>query len=191
MPGVITGGSFTHDCGLTKSIGWFIEGIIPLGIFAKTPIIANFTGITNDLQDLSIDILRNVTIPMLRNFGIEGMDIKIKSRGAFPKGGGAVEFACPIVQQLSPLHVLDSGLIKRVRGTAFCSRVSPTIAQRLVDSARGVLNQFLPDVHIHSDHFRGASAGQSAGYSLSLVAGAISATSAIDIRRTRPLTTSI
>jgi RNA 3'-terminal phosphate cyclase-like protein len=170
-PGVITGGSFTHDCGVSKCIGWFIEGILPLAVFAKAPISAIFNGITNHLSDLSVDILRNVTIPLLRNFGIEGIELKIRTRGAYPNGGGAVEFSCPIVRELQPLHVLDMGRIKRVRGVAFCSRVSPTIATRLVDSARSVLNQFLPDVYIHTDHYRGEKAGLSAGYSLSLVAG--------------------
>jgi RNA 3'-terminal phosphate cyclase-like protein len=41
---------------------------------------------------------------------------------------------------------------------------------RVIEAARGVLNKLLPDVHIASDHVRGAESGNSAGYSLSLVA---------------------
>jgi RNA 3'-terminal phosphate cyclase len=62
------------------------------------------------------------------------------------------------------------GLIKRVRGLVFCARISPTIIARVVDSARGVLNNLLPDVYIHADHYKGAEGGKSPGYSLSLVA---------------------
>lgn len=168
-PGIIIGGHITHDCGTSRSIGWFIEGLIPLALFAKEAVSLQLTGITNDSLDLSVDILKNVTIPFLRNFGIEGANLKVSRRGAAPKGGGIVEFICPIVRELQAIHVIDTGLMKRVRGIAFCSRISPTILTRVVDSARGILNHLLPDVYIHTDHYRGPEGGISAGYSLSLV----------------------
>ena len=140
-PGLISGGRIVHDCGTSRSIGWFIEGIIPLVLFGKEDISATFTGITNDAMDFSVDILRNVTLT-------------IKKRGAAPLGGGTVEFSCPIVRQLVPINVTDMGLIKRVRGLVFCSRISPTVIARVVDSARGVLNNLLPDVYIHADHYK-------------------------------------
>ena len=170
-PGIITGGRISHDCGTSRSIGWFIEGIIPLVVFAKFPVILNMTGITNDALDISVDILRNVTFPLMRNFGIEGMAIDVKRRGAAPNGGGIVEFRAPIVRELKPLNVVDTGLVKRIRGIAFCAKISPTIVTRVVDSARGVLNDYLPDVYINTDHYRGKDSGDSAGYSLALFAG--------------------
>ena len=153
-PGLISGGRIVHDCGTSRSIGWFIEGIIPLVLFGKEDISATFTGITNDAMDFSVDILRNVTLPFLRNFGVNGATLTIKKRGAAPLGGGTVEFSCPIVRQLVPINVTDMGLIKRVRGLVFCSRISPTVIARVVDSARGVLNNLLPDVYIHADHYK-------------------------------------
>jgi RNA 3'-terminal phosphate cyclase-like protein len=172
-PGIITGGQISHDCGTTRSIGWFIEGIIPLVVFAKVPVVLMLTGITNDALDLSVDILRNVTLPLMRNFGIEGMTVDVKRRGAAPNGGGLVEFRAPIVRELRPLNVIDCGLIKRIRGVAFCAKISPTILTRVVESARQVLNDYIPDVYIHTDHYRGKDSGASAGYSLSLFAGNI------------------
>jgi RNA 3'-terminal phosphate cyclase-like protein len=77
-PGIISGGSHTHDCVCTRSIGWFVEGIIPLVIFAKSPVSLQLTGVTNDDLDISVDTLRNVTLPLLRNFGIEGMSLNVK-----------------------------------------------------------------------------------------------------------------
>lgn len=32
-PGYVTGGRVTHDCGTTRSLGWFIEGLMPLALF--------------------------------------------------------------------------------------------------------------------------------------------------------------
>ena len=169
-PGLISGGRIVHDCGMSRAIGWFIEGILPLVVFGKDNSSIAFTGVTNDALDFSVDVLRNVTLPFLRNFGVEGASLTIKKRGAAPLGGGAVDFYCPIVRQLVPINVTDMGLIKRVRGLVFCTRISPTVIVRVVDSARGVLNNLLPDVYIHADHYKGAEGGKSPGYSLSLVA---------------------
>lgn len=178
-PGLLTGGAISHDCGgandsnpdrLCRSVGWFIEGILPLAIFSRERVILSLTGITNDAMDISVDILKNVTLPLLRNFGIEGASLTVKKRGAAPRGGGLVEIVIPIVRELLPINIVDGGLIKRVRGVAFCARISPTILSRVVDSSREVLNHLLPDVHIETDHYKGAEGGNSAGYSLALVA---------------------
>ena len=85
-PGILVGGQITHDCGLSRSIGWFVEGILPLAVFCKKSLELSLTGITNDSLDLSVDILRNVTIPLLMNFGIMNVTMKVKRRGAAPKG---------------------------------------------------------------------------------------------------------
>jgi RNA 3'-terminal phosphate cyclase-like protein len=169
-PGLIVGGTITHDCGKTKCIGWFIEGILPLIIYGKTATRVEFTGVTNDAVDLSVDTLKNATLPLLGHFGIHGVDIKVKRRGAAPNGGGIVEFNCPIMREINAINFIEMGLIKRVRGVAFCARISPTIVSRVVESARGVLNNFLPDVYINTDHYRGSDGGASAGYSLCLFA---------------------
>ena len=78
-PGILLGGAIKepHNCGVSRSIGWFIEGIIPLAIFSKSNVSVTFSGLTNDCQDISVDILRNVTIPLLQNFGISGVNIKV------------------------------------------------------------------------------------------------------------------
>ena len=62
------------------------------------------------------------------------------------------------------------GMVKRIRGIAFSSRLSPQNANRMVDGARGVLNALLADVYIFTDHVSGAEAGSSPGYGLTLVA---------------------
>ena len=39
-------------------------------------------------------------------------------------------------------------------------RVSPAVANRIVDAARGVLNKFLPDIYIYTDHLKGSQSGK-------------------------------
>jgi RNA 3'-terminal phosphate cyclase-like protein len=172
-PGLVLGGSVSHDCGSARSIGWFLEPLLPLLVFAKESTNLSLTGVTNNSEDISIDIIRNVTIPLLRNFGVSA-ELRLKRRGAPPNGGGLVEFSCSIVRSLQPVNIVDMGMIKRVRGVAYSSRISPTILTRVVDSARGVLNHLLPDVYIHTDHYKGSEGGHSPGYSVALVAGELS-----------------
>ena len=170
-PGLAVGGvGLSHDCGTSRSIGWFVEAILPLLVFAKSRTHITLSGITNDALDISVDVLKNVTLPLLKNFGISA-ELKIVRRGAPPNGGGIVELSTAIVRELSPVALDDMGLIKRVRGVTYASRVSPTILTRVVDSTRGVLNNLLPDVYIHTDHYKGSEGGNSPGYSLALVAG--------------------
>lgn len=169
-PGILIGGKISHDCGTARCIGWFIEGILPMAMFCKLPLQLTLTGITNDSLDISVDILRHVTIPLLRNFGIEGCELKVRKRGCAPKGGGLVEFRCPVAKALRPVNITMSGQIRRVRGTVFCARVSPTVINRVIESAKSVLGHIVSDVYITADHFKGSEAGHSAGYSLSLIA---------------------
>nr|CAD7396879.1 unnamed protein product [Timema cristinae] len=87
-----------------------------------------------------------------------------------PEGGGEVRFRCPLRRTLKPVHLIDSGKINRVRGTVYAVRVSPAIANRVVDSAKGILLQFLPDIYIYTDHNKGAKSGKSPGFGVCLVA---------------------
>jgi RNA 3'-terminal phosphate cyclase-like protein len=100
----------------------------------------------------------------------EGLDIKINKRGAAPLGGGQVLLRCPIKRQLKPLQLVDQGKIKRIRGTAWAVRVSPSVPNRVVEAAKGVLLKFLPDIYIHTDHFTGPKSGKSPGFGLTLYA---------------------
>lgn len=171
VPGIITCGlDLVHDCGTSRSIGWFIEGILPLVCLGKHPLNIILSGITHDTTGFSTDALINVTLPLLRRFGMGGATIEVKTRGFPPNGGGSITFQAPMVREVDPIHMVDMGLIKRVRGSALAARVSPTLLTRVVDSARGVLNNYIPDVYIHSDHHRTKTGGNSPGYSFALYA---------------------
>eukprot|EP00744_Colponema_vietnamica_P016882 GILI01023708.1.p1 GENE.GILI01023708.1~~GILI01023708.1.p1 ORF type:complete len:359 (+),score=75.32 GILI01023708.1:47-1123(+) len=171
-PGIIVGGDdLEHDCGTERAISYFIEGIIGLAPFAKNPLSITLRGITNDDVDISVDTVRTVTLPLLKHFGVEeGLDLKIKKRGAPPLGGGEVLLTVPVVKSLRSIQLLDEGKFKRIRGVAYCTRVSPQTSNRMVESARGLLNDFIPDVWVFTDHFKGKDSGLSPGFGCSLVA---------------------
>jgi len=173
-PGSVIGGTFTHDCHLYRSISYYLEVVLALSPFCKRPLQATLNGVTNDQIDPSVDTLKASAIPVLKRFigDVEGvkLEIKINARGFKPSGGGQILFTCPMVRQLQPVQLIDPGKIRRVRGVAIAARVSPQMANRIIDTAKGMLLQFLPDVYIYSDHTKGKSSGLSPGFSISLSA---------------------
>lgn len=90
--------------------------------------------------------------------------------GMLPLGGGEVIFKCPVRKQTRPVQLMDGGMIKRIRGTAYALRVSPSIANRMVESAKGVLLNFIPDVYINTDQCKGKQSGKSPGFGIHLTA---------------------
>ena len=180
-PGIVTGGRrISHDCGGSRGIGYFLEMVLCVCLFAKKAVDVTLTGATNDEAEISVDTFRTVTLPILkRQFGVEeGLSLQIVKRGAAPGAGGEIQLKLPIARELKTIDWTDEGLVKRVRGVAFTLRVSPQTGNRLVDAARGVLNKFLPDVYIFTDHHpgdgreHGKIRGKKSkpGYGLSLVA---------------------
>lgn len=47
--------------------------------------------------------------------------------------------------------------------------MSPQFANRLVTSARSILNRYIPDIYLITDVFKGEESGKSPGYGLTLV----------------------
>ncbi|KAI0041124.1 18S rRNA biogenesis protein [Auriscalpium vulgare] len=177
-PGIIAGGPITHDCPLSRSIGYFLEPLIMLAPFSKKPFNLTLRGITTDDKDLSADLLRTVTLPHLEVFGIsDGLELRIKKRGSPPLGGGEVQFLCPVVKQVKTLNFVEPGKIKRIRGIAHAVRVSPQFSNRMIEASRSVLNRYIPDIYLYSDVYKGEDSGKSPGYALTLLAE--STTSAI------------
>ncbi|XP_067295902.1 RNA 3'-terminal phosphate cyclase-like protein [Pseudorasbora parva] len=178
QPGLLSGGSIEHECNVQRSVGYYLEALLMLAPFMKNPLRAVLTGVTNDPKDPSVDLLKITAIPLMKTFGIDGdgLELKVLKRGMAPAGGGEVLFSCPIRRSIRPMQLTEPGKIKRIRGTAFSVRVSPQMANRIVDAARSILNKFIPDIYIYTDHMKGLSSGKSPGFGLTLVAETVNGT---------------
>uniref|UniRef100_A0A6P3ZF88 probable RNA 3'-terminal phosphate cyclase-like protein n=1 Tax=Ziziphus jujuba TaxID=326968 RepID=A0A6P3ZF88_ZIZJJ len=172
-PGIVMGGrNLVHDCGVSRSIGYFLEPLLVLGLFAKKPITITLKGITNDPKDPSVDTFKFTTLKILSRFGVpsDGLKLKIESRGVPPLGGGEVVLDIPTVQSLNAVTWIDEGMVKRIRGVTFSTRVSAQFENTMTFAARGIFNRLIADVYIASDHKVRSQAGNSPGYGISLVA---------------------
>ncbi|XP_063975733.1 RNA 3'-terminal phosphate cyclase-like protein [Diachasmimorpha longicaudata] len=171
-PGLLVGGELEHDCSLQRGIGYYLEAVMALAPFCKKPVNIKLRGVTNNTLDPSVDRIKTAGLSVLKRFVIGEQDIElvIKKRGAAPLGGGEVLFQCPIKQSLKTVQFQNSGMVKRIRGLACSIRVSPAIANRMVEAAKGVLLNFLPDIYIHTDHCRGGTGGKSPGFGITVTA---------------------
>uniref|UniRef100_M1A8A0 RNA 3' terminal phosphate cyclase n=1 Tax=Solanum tuberosum TaxID=4113 RepID=M1A8A0_SOLTU len=64
-----------------------------------------------------------------------------------------------VPNSLTATKWVDKGLVKRIRGVSFSTRVSVQFENTMIHAARGILNPLLADVHIFTDHKVGAQAG--------------------------------
>lgn len=170
-PGILTGGIIEHDCNPQRSVGYLLEVLFCLAPFCKERVKTTLRGVTNDPTDPTVDFYRLTSLPVMRMFGVlNDLELKVIKRGFAPEGGGEVFFQCPNPRKLRPLQFFDQGKIKRIRGTAFASNVSPQIPNRVIESARSILNAYIPDIYIYADHLKGNAAGKSPGFGLVLTA---------------------
>lgn len=184
-PGVIAGGNVVHECSLTRGIGYWLEWVVVLAPFAKRELSLTLRGITSLDGDLGVDTIRTVTLPHLQLFlpldslatTASSLELRISKRGAAPLGGGEVHFRCPIIKNLTTLNFTAPGRIKKIRGIATSTRVSPQMANRLIDAARGILGRYIPDLYLFADVYRGEDSGKSPGFAMTLLA--VSTTGAI------------
>uniref|UniRef100_T1IWQ7 F5/8 type C domain-containing protein n=1 Tax=Strigamia maritima TaxID=126957 RepID=T1IWQ7_STRMM len=178
QPGLLHGGRIELDCNPQRSLGYYLEPLICLAPFCKNAVEARLKGVTNDETDPSVDVIKFSTMSILKQFlgTDEHLELKIISRGVKPTGGGEIVFRCPTRKQLRPLQLIKESKIKRIRGVAFTVCVSPTMANRMVEVAKGILLDFIPDIYIYTDHTGKGKVQRSPGFGISLVAETINGT---------------
>lgn len=167
-PGFIIGGDLTVDCGTGAPLGYFLEVLVCLAAFSKKKFNVTLQGVTHGHGHPNVDTIKQVTLSYCKKLGLHSAELTITKRGYPPLGGGEVLFSCNTLKVVKPFQWLDQGKIKRIRGVASCSRMSPATNPRVIDKSRGILNSFLPDVYIYNEHLKGEKSGKSPGHSLTL-----------------------
>lgn len=174
-PGLITGSStgsgasggvIRHEIPETntRGVSYFLLPLCLLAPFSKAPINVLFTGAgvitaaTPTTGDISADGVRTAILPVFAtHFDItRDIEVRIHRRSnAGPDGrGGAGEVQLVFGHQVrlpKTLHLLNRGLVKRIRGVAYSTGVSGNNNARMIEETRGVLNPLAPDTYIFSD----------------------------------------
>lgn len=172
-PGIIIGGQLTHNCPTSKPVGYFIEPMLYLAPFSKNKFSIIFKGLTasDKYRDAGVEAIKWGLLPVMEKFGVREVSLHILKRGSPPLGGGEVHLLCDsLIPQPITLHALESPKISAIRGVAYCTRVSPSTVNRVIDSARNVLRPSGVEVNITADVWRGENSGLSPGFGVTLVA---------------------
>lgn len=170
-PGIIIGGSVTHNCPPSKPVGYFVEPMLYLAPFSKKKFSIIFRGCTASHYDAGIEAIKWGLLPIMERFGVRECALHTLKRGSPPQGGGEVHLVVDsLISQPVTMHNLDRLTISSIRGVAYSTRVSPSIVNRMIDSARKVLKPVNCEVNLSADVWRGENSGKSPGWGITLVA---------------------
>lgn len=172
-PGIIIGGELVHNCPANKPVGYFVEPMLYLAPFSKKKFSIIFKGVTasEKTNDATPESIKWGLIPIMEKFGVREVSLHILKRGSAPLGGGEVHLMCnSLIPQPLTMHAVDIPKFSAIRGVAYCTRVSPSIVNRIIDSARKVLRPTGVEVNITADVWRGENSGKSPGFGVTLVA---------------------
>jgi len=134
-PRVHKGGRFMFDVGTAGSISLILQALMPAAAYAPTPIELELTGGTDVRWSPSIDYLRLVQLPLLRQMGYQA-DIQIHQRGHYPKGGGHVSVIITPPRILHAVRWLERGGFTGVEGISHCVKLPSHVAQRQAVAAK-------------------------------------------------------
>ncbi|KAJ7093116.1 RNA 3'-terminal phosphate cyclase domain-containing protein [Mycena epipterygia] len=155
-PGNITPGDYTADPVTAGASTLLLQISLPLLLFAPSPAPSTLTlkGGTNATMAPQIDYIQHVFLPFAaRHFGIEAVDVDVRRRGYFPKGGGEVRVTVsPGVNgaKLTSASVLERGTVTRIGGIAHIARLPAHLGRTMAESARTRLAEsgFGPDAPV-------------------------------------------
>ena len=167
-PGFLAGGSVEHDCSRSgRAVGWFLDAVLPLAPFGAAALELTLLGATcGDDACRGADAIRAGALPLLKSFGVEDCGVRVARREAAvleedkteallaacaSAARGNIVLTCAPLRKLSPAALDAVGLVKRVRGVAYCTRAAPALANRAVAACRGPLNHLLADVRVTTD----------------------------------------
>ncbi|QLG74392.1 hypothetical protein HG535_0G02750 [Zygotorulaspora mrakii] len=170
-PGIIIGGSVTHNCSKDRPVGYFVEPLLYLAPFSKKKFSIMLRGITSSHNDAGVEAIKWGLMPVMEKFGVRECALHTLKRGAPPLGGGEVHLIVDsLIAQPITMHELDRPSISSIRGVAYSTRVSPSMVSRMIDGAKRVLKQVGCEVNITADVWRGENSGKSPGWGITLVA---------------------
>jgi RNA 3'-terminal phosphate cyclase-like protein len=77
-PGILNGNEIEVDCGTDRCISYFMEPLMLIAPFCKYPLNLRLKGITNAPNELSVDALNTIWLPLFSRFVLADTDPSIK-----------------------------------------------------------------------------------------------------------------
>ncbi|KAF9001980.1 RTC domain-containing 1 [Cyathus striatus] len=149
--GINLPGEWKADSKTAGSVTLLLQVSLPLLLFSPSQqpgqaSILRLLGGTNATQAPQIDYTKHVFLPFLReHFGLERINLEVRKRGYFPKGGGeVVVHVFPILNEnrLKGFSLLDRGRIMEIGGVAHFAKLPSVVGTGMAEGARRRLGEW-------------------------------------------------
>ncbi len=161
-----SGGHFKYDVGTAGAISLVLQAALPAAVLSPEPITFALVGGTDVKWSPTIDYMREVFARQLAVLGPR-IDISLKMRGHYPRGGGRVSCEVIPIDVIKPMESIEFGRTKKVEGISHCVRLPSHVAERQAVSAEALLQEHSirrisierEDYEITNDRHLGAGSG--------------------------------
>ena len=153
------------DIGTAGSITLLLQCFIPVALFADNETKVRIKGGTDVKWSPPIDFYTNLFLKAIREMGCD-VQISLKSRGYYPKGGGLVEV------RIVPSHHLKGIVFKGseregiIKGVSHSSGLPARVAERQMKAAERILNAARYDTEIKTEIENGGKRTTGSGITL-------------------------
>jgi RNA 3'-terminal phosphate cyclase (ATP) len=136
-------GEFDFDIGTAGSISLVIQAMLPVLLHANCESRVTLRGGTNVPWSPPVDYMIHVFKHNLKLFNIS-IDIELKRRGHYPRGGGIVELTVkPLTQPPRPVNIINRGKPLSLPIISHAVKLPHHVAKRQADSALRLLRSVL------------------------------------------------
>lgn len=139
-PNTVEGGEVKAEIGTAGSIPMLLLTVLPLCVFAKTPVRLRVAKGGTDVRNApTINYLKQVLLSMLNRMGLVA-SLTVEKYGYYPKGMGEITLSVQPNQKLNPLYVEEFGKIQELGGVSVCTFLSDRrVAERQAKTASEIL----------------------------------------------------
>jgi RNA 3'-terminal phosphate cyclase (GTP) len=162
-PGNIRPQTLTIDIGTAGSISLLLQAVLPPCFFSEGKITLKIIGGTSGKWAMPFDFFKNVFAPTIKKFS-KSLDIKMESRGYYPKGGGKIEIKINPLEDKSSFpkfDSLDQGKLIQIKGISHASKnlEQAEVAERQAKAAKLLLNKLEVPINIQTEYAETLSPG--------------------------------
>ncbi|RLG41598.1 MAG: RNA 3'-phosphate cyclase, partial [Thermoproteota archaeon] len=150
------------------------QAVLPVALFAGKESIIELRGGTDVKFAPPIDYMKNVFVKNLKFIGVEDVEISVRRRGHYPRGGGLVSLKVRPIDKLSTLNKELRGPVSKISGIAHAVKLPKHVVERIVLSTKETLQQHgYKDIEIAKEWSSNNHLGPGAGITVFADAGTI------------------
>jgi RNA 3'-terminal phosphate cyclase (ATP) len=139
QPGAVQPGEYHFAVGTAGSASLVLQTVLPPLLIANAPSRLTVEGGTHNSHAPPFDFLERSVLPLINRMGAH-VEAQLVRHGFYPRGGGRLHVEISPATELAPLHLDESGDVRRIRATAVVAGLPRHIAERELKLVRTALD---------------------------------------------------